>query len=282
MTELQLLSLSSSALDSLMVAEFSHLDSLLVASPFVSSYSLPTDIRLYGIVKISYDLLLRLPTTFSSVSTVANRIDSIRSFLSNTNIHKLFVLDTLADSRNTNQLITELGNLIPQNQLETNAVLFYATYANFLNNNLTLTGSDSVALHQIAHQHPANGGYPVYKARDLLGLYIFDSITLPGTPSASQMKYSLSNEFAVTEVPEIHIFPNPSRELIYIKTSGIAGNNSAYIELFSSTGIRVNNARLNINDITTISTDELNNGMYYYRVIFNNSRVKTGKLVIQK
>jgi len=282
MTYSQLQSLSASALDSLLVAEFAHLDSLLLASPSASHYTLPTDISSYGKVKISYELMSRLPVTFSSASQVVNRIDSIRSFLSNTNIHKLFVLDTLADSRNTNQLIAELGNLIPQNQLETNAVQFYTVYANFLNNTLTLSGSDSVVLLQIAHQHPANGGYLVYKARDLLGIYIFDSITLPVTPSASQMKQSLITEYPITQIPEIRIYPNPSRELIYIETSGITGNNPAYVELFSATGIRVKSVHLSNNGITSISTDQLHSGVYYYRVIFNNSRVKTGKLVVQK
>ncbi len=282
MTYSQLLSLSASALDSLLIAEFAHLDSLLLASPSASHYTLPTDISSYGKVKISYELMSRLPVTFSSASQVVNRIDSIRSFLSNTNIHKLFVLDTLADSRNTNQLIAELGNLIPQNQLKTNAVLFYTVYANFLNNNLTLSGSDSVVLLQIAHQHPANGGYMVYKARDLLGIYIFDSITLPVTPSASQMKQSLITEYPITQIPEIRIYPNPSREMIYIETTGIAGNNPAYVELFSATGIRVKSVHLNNNGITSISTDQLHSGVYYYRVIFNNNRVKTGKLVVQK
>jgi hypothetical protein len=164
-------------------------------------------------VKISYDLMSRLPVTFASASPVVNKTDSIRNFLFNTNIHKLFVLDTLADNRNTNQLVSELGNLIPQNQLESNAVMFYGIYANFLNNNMTLSGSDSVVLQQIAYQHPANGGYPVYKARDLLGLYIFDSITLPITPAASQMKYTSTGNLA-SEMPEIHIYPNPSKEVI--------------------------------------------------------------------
>ncbi|MEX2485225.1 MAG: ice-binding family protein [Brumimicrobium sp.] len=78
----------------------------------------------------------------------------------------------------------------------------------------------------------------------------------------------------------ISVYPNPFNNEINIKVEN-NDNERLVLKLYNSLGVELNSSSLK-NGTNTIDMSTLSSGVYFYKVIGNNTIVKSGKLVSQK
>ncbi|MBL0046898.1 MAG: T9SS type A sorting domain-containing protein [Bacteroidetes bacterium] len=75
--------------------------------------------------------------------------------------------------------------------------------------------------------------------------------------------------------PSINIYPNPAKELIQISTNSF--NKNTYFMLYDLAGREVTNQKIESN-FQSISLSQLNDGIFYYKIVQQGEILKTGKL----
>lgn len=78
----------------------------------------------------------------------------------------------------------------------------------------------------------------------------------------------------------ISIYPNPFKEEITVQMENASFSNSAEFHLYDVMGKE--QMRLTLTDgLTTIKTDQLKSGMYYYSIVASDKSVQSGKLIAE-
>lgn len=90
---------------------------------------------------------------------------------------------------------------------------------------------------------------------------------------------TLVNAQEIETLNDVSIFPNPTQSYIQIQTE--SNHTSLEFRLFDSVG-RLVKAELVYNSLERIEVNTLENGIYFYQIIDDQRRIKTGKLMILK
>lgn len=272
--------------DSILFMMFGIIDSIIGYSPTATIFSMPTGVTQYEMVRNAYKVMVKNPWIFNGGTTTANKYQTIKNFLYGSNIHKLITMDTLVSTKYLSQLNSEVGSFIPQNQIEINAKSYFSAMTNFISNNHSLSVSDSSILLAVATQSTFTGGYAVQKARNMLNLFIADSLIYPVNPTPS-MKLVLTEDASVGSVDRqneisVRLYPNPARDVIFIEKEGVYSIDNLRMDIYRFTGELIISNYIGSNNISAISTSELNNGIFLYRITKDNSILQQGKFVVNK
>ncbi|MES2836181.1 MAG: ice-binding family protein [Bacteroidota bacterium] len=79
----------------------------------------------------------------------------------------------------------------------------------------------------------------------------------------------------------ITIYPNPFLNSIHITNTNLEANTNLELKIYTVLGVEVVSKVLNQNE-TTIDTNHLSAGVYFYHVNSNNKTVQTGKIISQQ
>lgn len=84
------------------------------------------------------------------------------------------------------------------------------------------------------------------------------------------------------ENSEINIYPNPTKDLIKINNSSIPIKEKLNITILTPLGVIVKQIE-NVNNANNIeiNVEELNSGIYFLQLLFDNKRIITKKIVVQ-
>jgi hypothetical protein len=152
----------------------------------------------------------------------------------------------------------------------------------------TLNQSDISILQTIAPQCPLSGGSIVYKARAILNAYYRNIITYSNDCPVNNATSSsrVENTSGITTVnaspiQTVSLYPNPNNGTMMLDYSI---NDDAHLEITDITGNLVGTYNLPATGTTMkVQSNNLQNGMYLYRVISsNNAVIKLGKIVVMQ
>ena len=177
----------------------------------------------------------------------------------------------------TNNLATaqiELNMIADTNAINHNRILVGTIYLNtWAHNNYDLTKDQSGILYDIAYLDPNTNGDAVYTARVMLNIDPDDYIN---TKSALKLP---PKPLSITE-NTVKVYPNPTRNQITIEFRDAISSN-AIIEIYGNIGNIVFKDYIQQGDyIKNIDVSKLNAGIYFYRIITNETKIATGKLII--
>jgi len=163
----------------------------------------------------------------------------------------------------------------PNNLSEINAMDSYEKYIQYLETD-SLSSQDSSLLLNIAYQNPLNSGQAVYIARNLMNLYIIDSLV--NTSSSKFMANGLS-EADLNYKSYIRTFPNPADDYLNISIGGdYRGDINYYI--YSVDGRLINNGKLINKQLNRVELSEFSKGIYLLEIKNNNKLIHKDKLVL--
>ncbi len=154
--------------------------------------------------------------------------------------------------------------------------------------NDTLIQSDISVLQTIAQQCPLSGGSIVYKARAILNVYYNAIFTYPndcpvnngGSNTSSRIQNTSGITADVAPIQTVNLYPNPNNGTMMLDYSI---NDDARLEITDITGNLVGTYNLPATGTTMkVQSNNLQNGMYLYRVISNNVVIKLGKIVVMQ
>lgn len=80
----------------------------------------------------------------------------------------------------------------------------------------------------------------------------------------------------LSELPEIKVYPNPIADKIYVCMNDFSRSYS--FELLDPKGETIKKTELNTNS-NIISLENLNSGIYFYRLTMDNKQIKSGKII---
>jgi len=127
-------------------------------------------------------------------------------------------------------------------------------------------------LYDIAYLDPNTNGDAVYTARVMLNI----------DPDAADLKSAIFIQKPNKEVKPntVRVYPNPAHNQFTIKFNDVISSN-AIIELYGSMGnlVLIDNMKQGTY-IKNIDVSKLNAGIYFYRIITNEIKIATGKLII--
>ncbi len=196
------------------------------------------------------------------------------------------VLNYVQDSILPDTLAAKLANqnIQSQNTSDENQKLVNAIYLNEIKNMEDSLGGakalpyDSTEIAQllnVAYQNPMHGGTAVYQARAMLFIDVIDDVF-------SEKHLIHHNLPIVANLAEYKMYPNPNNGTMQLSYS-LSENETGYVIITNLFGEKVNSYKL-INGTNTINITEaeLNDGIYFYQVYKNDSKVYTGKIIINK
>jgi type IX secretion system substrate protein len=147
----------------------------------------------------------------------------------------------------------------------------------------TLNSSDISTLQSVASQCPHNGGRIVWTARALLDEYYRMPLSYPNDCAMGGgdrvQNTTGAQQLTVNKKQNVNLYPNPNNGSMSVEYKV---SKDAYLEITDINGNLV--GKYNLPALGTkidIRNDNLNNGVYLYRVI-NDVVVSTGKVVIMK
>ena len=152
----------------------------------------------------------------------------------------------------------------------------------------TLNQSDITALQPIAAQCPLSGGRIVNRARAILNAYYRNIIAYPNDCPVNYGAGSVSSRIENTgpgitnavPIQTVNLYPNPNNGTMMLDYSI---NDDARLEITDITGNLVGAYNLPATGTTMkVQSNNLQNGMYLYRVISNNVVIKLGKIVVMQ
>ncbi len=79
---------------------------------------------------------------------------------------------------------------------------------------------------------------------------------------------------------ELRLYPNPASDLVYISLSPHLLSGTTHIEITDALGKLALKELLN-KDVSTVKLDGLEHGIYFFRILFHDELIKTGKMVKQ-
>ncbi len=152
----------------------------------------------------------------------------------------------------------------------------------------SLNQNDVSILQGIAQQCPLTGGSIVYKARALLNVQFNAIFTYPndcpvnnGVSTSSRIENASVAPAKTEQIQTVNLYPNPNNGTMMLDYSI---KDDAHLEITDITGNLVGTYYLPATGTTMkIQSDNLQNGMYLYRVISNyNVIIKLGKIVVMQ
>ena len=113
----------------------------------------------------------------------------------------------------------------------------------------------------------------------LIRYYILDADN--GDAILDSVDLNITSLMGVAELQtKINAFPNPVSETFYIEIqNGNKGNNE--VLFYNLIGEKVKSVSLS-EGLNSISTESMNNGVYFYTIMKNNKAIETKKLVVRK
>lgn len=113
-------------------------------------------------------------------------------------------------------------------------------------------------------------------------VYTVTATNTCGTATATvTQSVSICTGIAVNVGPEdLNIYPNPAKDQLFIHVSSLLISNNTSIEISDALGKLVRTTVLT-KDNTVLNIDNLEDGIYFFKVISNTQVVKTGKIVKQ-
>jgi hypothetical protein len=141
-------------------------------------------------------------------------------------------------------------------------------------------------LRNIAVLCPFTFGDGVYIARGLLNCadtVRFDYANVCETGVINHKSLEAQSSISENENLKIMLYPNPTKDLITIeyKNTEINGGDITF-ELFDMMGKKLLESIIKPNQNSTLSTDELTQGIYFYKFVYRNKLIENDKLVIIK
>ena len=79
---------------------------------------------------------------------------------------------------------------------------------------------------------------------------------------------------------ELRLYPNPASDLVHVSLPPYLLSGTTHIEITDAVGKLVLKELLN-KDVSTVNLDGLDHGIYFFKVLFNDELIKTGKMVKQ-
>ena len=143
------------------------------------------------------------------------------------------------------------------------------------------TANDISTLEGIAQQCPLTGGRIVYNARALVNGYYQTIIEYTNAcHQNASIAHKVENLNAVINKNNITLYPNPTTGNITVEYKIV---HNAILEITDISGKLVGTYNLPFDSYKMqITDDKLENGMYLYRIVSDNSILKTGKIAILK
>ncbi len=231
---------------------------------------------------------LRTDTTLLHLGTFEDALyQALYDSLKKSNIGKFQqVLNYVQDSILPDTLAAKLANqnIQSQNTSDDNQKLVNAIYLNEIKNMEDSLGGakalpyDSAEIAQllnVAYQNPMHGGTAVYQARAMLFIDVIDDVF-------SEKHLIHHNLPIVANLAEYKMYPNPNNGTMQLSYS-LSENETGYVSFFSIMGEKLATYPL-INGLSILNIKETNlvNGVYFYQVYKNNTKVYSGKIVISK
>ena len=190
------------------------------------------------------------------------------------NVGKISSVNDLINSKDYTGAIALNNALVPINLMEQSRKEVNDIYLNtWAQGRFEFTGAEYSTLYILASQRPVIYGDAVYTARVMIG-----------EEGASMESYRIANQDNNYNPSSVigKIYPNPVKDEAYIDYQLKEGQNGL-IDIYSITGQLLFEKALNSdNSKLIISTSNLNNGLYFYRVIVDEAIIANEKLMIIK
>ena len=171
------------------------------------------------------------------------------------------------------------ANIIESNWQSVNTVLIKLQ-------NDTLNNSDIITLQNVAQQCPHSGGNIVFTARTLLSSHYHYAMEYPndcpvnnGNGERTQQTASISKQNANKNL--LSLYPNPSTGKLYISNFDATQKN-VDIEITDITGKLITKQQSTVNSGLIELNLDVNNGVYFVKVVSINGNSQVQKIIINK
>jgi type IX secretion system substrate protein len=149
----------------------------------------------------------------------------------------------------------------------------------------TLNSSDVNTLQSVAQQCPHSGGRIVWTARALLTAYYKKPMEYPNdcpsTGSGARVQNTAGIEQIKANGNQLTLYPNPSTGKLYISNFD-ASQKNANIEVTDVTGKLIAKQPSPINNGLVELNLDVNNGVYFVKVVTDNGNTQVQKVIITK
>ena len=140
-----------------------------------------------------------------------------------------------------------------------------------------LSSQDSLNLYNVAIQYPHFSGEEVYLARNMLDLYILD--TLPTASHKSAKQTSVNSHINNIDA---NVFPNPANNELFIEFSRPLDGNGQFI-LYNIMGAEIMSYVMEKGTLLyKINLEPYKSGLYLYELRTEGKQLKKGKIIINK
>jgi hypothetical protein len=197
--------------------------------------------------------------------------DSIRQ----ANIGQFTVVYELIENGNFEEAEAMLMDIVPELDIFVNLKTVLSIYLDsWCKERYELTGEEYETLFNIANQTPYEAGQGVYTARIMIGF----------EPDEYGVSYRVQKPYSASEREQVKLYPNPANNEVTIEFENPEFNNvNAKLKVYSITGTLVYSYSFQTsNSYKVLPTENLQNGIYLYRIELDNGISKSGKLVILK
>jgi type IX secretion system substrate protein len=228
-------------------------------------------------------------TRWATQYVVSSAMNSIPAVSGYENARNFALVDGAMASQNYGAAQSLLGGIAPSNIIESN----WSAVDNIV---LQLAGGDSLragnisTLQTVAAQCPLTGGNIVWRARALLNSYYRTIINYPNNcpvigsftegGAGARVESTTAINQITNNINQVTLYPNPNNGSM---TLDYNLNNDAHLEITDITGNLVGTYMLPATETTLqVQSNNLQSGMYMYRIISNNAVIKQGKIVVMK
>jgi len=203
----------------------------------------------------------------------------------NGHIGALVNIETALAGGQLTQSNSNLSNITPQNNIESNYIDFYRVYIHYKDSTFTI--ADSIMLKTLAEGCPVRDGMAVHKARTLYSRIYKDFTIYPDNciDNNSYKKVTdVNKEKTNPSKLSLDVYPNPNNSTF---TISLIGNNSicetAEVSIYNIIGNKMSVFNLGLRNNSAIFDAGLNNGIYFISVKDENGNVyKSEKIIVIK
>ncbi len=203
----------------------------------------------------------------------------LQDFYAEMSLSNSFYLNAILDllSRNDTLYASIINSFItPENLFESNIIMLNEIYlATWAQGNFYIDSISRAKLEFIALQNPISGGEAVYGARIMLGLDIADYYFEFNSQKQRKETITTANTLG-------RIIPNPnSGEMQFVYR--LKEEDNALLEIFDIKGVLLQSFKLDpfVQSIP-IHMEDLPCGIYPYRLIINDTKISSDKILIKK
>lgn len=218
------------------------------------------------------------PSLLDSSSVLSNFYDSAQS----SNLGYIVSAETALANGDLSLAEGYLGNVSPQNDIESNYVDFYSVYIHYKDS--TFTTSDSILLKSLVNGCPVRDGGAVLKARTLNSILYFDYNLYSDYCSESENNKMIHTTATNSKNLNFEVFPNPNDGTFTITLSGNnSPTKSAEVIINDVIGNQISENNLNLLNNSVIFNINLSNGIYLISIKDDDgNRYKPKKITIIK